>query len=446
MNIAEYIKNQLPLWPNWINAILLRCNVFGGLVYGKSYHHYCKTIDKIDPTKKLLDMVNYAIKNVPYYREKYGDLEIHSIEDFETKIGFIDKDEVMSHWDKFIADNIDLNKCTVGTTGGTSGKPLKLVNTISRYAVELAFMHKMWKSTGWNYNIRGVIRNHKLPSSKTYIVNPITKELIFDAFRINAEYVQKIVLILKRYNVHYIQAYPSSAYHFCKICKKNNIDISFLKYFLCGSEGVSDEQYDFITNKMNIGLFSWYGHSEKLILGGTTSAYDHLCYIEPKYGLFELVDSNNRQIYEKGKQGEMVGTTFFNYVMPLIRYKTGDCAILNRGRENICENAVLSKIEGRWNINLIYKRDGTTTSITALNFHNTIYEKIDGMQYFQKEKGIIDVHLIKGDDYNVKIENEIYNHIKYAMGEDSVVNITYVDKLTNLPNGKFLPLISTIKK
>lgn len=443
MNIADYIKNELPQWPNWFNVILLKCNVFGGWVYGKSYRHYSKTIDEINPKEKLLEMVNYAIKNVPYYREKYGDLVVHSIGEFEDKIGFINKDEVMANWDKFIADNADLSKCITGTTGGTSGKPLKLVNSKDRFSVELAFMHKMWETTGWKYDLRGVIRNHKLPDSRIYILNPITKELIFDAFRMSSDYAAKIVQTLRHFKVKYIQAYPSAAYQFCKICKSNGLDISFLRCFLCGSEAVTKEQYLFIENVMGIKVFSWYGHSEKLILGGTIDT-SHNIYIEPHYGFFELIDKNDGVISEKGKIGEITGTTFFNRYMPLIRYKTGDYAVLYEDHIDINEYAVLSDIYGRWDKNLIYKKDGTTTSITALNLHNGIYERIDGLQYIQNEIGVLELNIIKGAGYTSLTENELISYIENALEGELKVKIKYVDKLMTLPNGKFLPLISFI--
>lgn len=442
MNIADYIKSQLPKWPTWINFILLRLNIFGSLVYGRSYGRFSRMIETISPEKKLLALVNFAIKNVPYYRKRYGGMEISSVAEFQRRIAFIDKDEVMRNWDEFVADNVDMSKCVTGTTGGTSGKPLKLLSPKRRYVEELAFMHKMWKTTGWNYHVRGVIRNHKLPPSRTYELNPITKELIFDAFRISSDYVRRVVRVLKKYHVKYIQSYPSAAYQFCKICRANKIDISFLKYFLCGSEAVTEEQYLFIVKDMKIGLFSWYGHSEKLILGGTTQG-NRNCYIEPRYGYFELVDRETGDVIEETERwGEMVGTTFYNYCMPLIRYKTGDSAVLKDFPSQ--GGAVLKEIVGRWDKNLIYRYDGTTTTITALNLHDDMYEHIDGLQYVQREVGKIELHIIKGDGYTEDVEHDIYEYVKNAMGENGEVSICYVEKLQFCANGKFLPLISLI--
>lgn len=439
MNIAEYIKNQLPLWPNWINAILLRCNVFGRLVYGKSYQYYRKTIGKIDPTKKLLDMVNYAIKNVPYYREKYGNLEIHSIEDFETKIGFIDKDEVMSNWDKFIADNADLSKCITGTTGGTSGKALKLIIPKNRYSIDRAFTHKQLHKFGWNYDTFAVIRNNKLDSGKDYIINPIMKLVIFDAFRLNEEYARTICKTMKKYHIHCIHAYPSALFQFCKLCKKVDLDLSFIKLCRLTSEQITEDEMHFFKYNFNFKLSYSYGHSERLILAGNTPSNDNYL-VEENYGYLELVN-NNHVIKSTDTLGEMVGTSFNNRYFPLIRYKTGDYTTYC----SMGEQRMLGKIQGRWQNSLIYCADGRKISTASLNLHNHIYEKIYGLQYLQEKKGELKILIIKGKTYDDSTEQEILSFYKKCLGNDTVINIKYVDKLTLKPNGKFVLLISNIK-
>ena len=437
MGLATYVKNDLPNWPNWINFLFLKLNCFGGLVYGKSYYQIRKHLDDSDPEQLLLKIVNHAIQNVPYYRNKYGQLNIKSIDDFKEKIGFIDKNEVMAHWEDFLVDNIDWKKVSVGTTGGTSGKPLKLVSPNDRYSWELAFMHKQWNKVGWHYHIRGVLRNHNL-NGRNYEINPVLREIIFDPNKLNDDYVIIIYKTLKKYNVKYITAYPSNAYQFCKLCAKHNLSLSFIKAFLCGSEGITPEQKVYF-DQMNIRILSWYGHSEKLILGSTENSLDRF-RIEPNYGFCEVIDDNGNNVVKNGDKGELVGTTFFNYYFPLIRYRTGDYTTFQSYNHGI----VLSKILGRWDKSLIYKIDGTTTSLTILNLHGSFYEHIDGLQFIQEKIGYLKAIIIKGKDFTLEDETFFIHYLANAMGGGQYVSIEYVDRLIFLPNGKFLPLISSL--
>lgn len=442
MNIADYIKNEIPHNPNWMNWLLLKCNVFGPLAYGFAYNKFRKEIASVDSTKMLLDSVNFAIKNVPHYREKYKNIYISSVEEFRDKIGFIDKNEVMDFEEDFLSDSLDYSKCMVGTTGGTSGKPLKLVLPKNRYIKELSFVHKTWSNVGWKYHPRGVIRNHLLKSNKIYQINPITKEFIFDGFKIADEvYLFRIYEILKKHKIHFVQAYPSAAYQLAVFMKKYSLDHSFFTAFLCSSENIYDYQYQLIERELNITLYSIYGHSEKLIMGGFEKG-SHNYYIEPGYGYFELVDSTGKVIVQPGVLGEMVGTTFYNHYMPLVRYRTGDYAMYSDEDSNL---HLLKSIQGRWDGDRIYLNDDSFVTTTALNLHSDIYTVIAGLQYIQDEKGVLTILVVKTEYYTVEYEMKLLKQISQKTANKLSVKIEYVKNLQKEPNGKFLLLKSNIK-
>ncbi len=400
---------------------------------------------KFHAEKELLEIVKTSIETIPYYNDKYGKTKVNSIDEFQKTIGFIDKQTVMKHWEEFQLPNSPKSKIVTGTTGGTSGKPLKLVLPKNRYVFELATMHTMWENVGWSGHIRGILRNHKLLNDETFRVNPIKKEFIFDGFNTSDIYFESMYEILKKYKIRYLHAYPSSAYQFSKFLYRKKKDISFIKAFLCGSEGLLPEQKHLISEKLGIPIYHWYGHSEKLVLGGYCEASEFI-HIEPTYGYFELIDEQGNPISEIGEIGEIVGTTFHNPYMPLIRYRTGDYA---EYAGNYCKHCnrhlpLLKKVYGRWDKNKIYKSDGTYITTTALNLHSNIYNKIDGIQYVQKAKGELIVKIIKGNDFTRKDQDELTLHYTQAFGKENKVSIVFVRALEKLPNGKFINLISEI--
>ena len=445
MNLADYFKTGISKWPNWLNLLLLHCNIFGKYAYGTGYVKVIKHIDEADWEKQLLEMVNYAIEHVQYYRKRYGGLRVNTLAEFKEKIRFIDKKEVMEHWEEFVVDNIDWSKCVTGTTGGTSGKPMKLVIPKNRYIHSLAFWHKELKWYGWNYDTRVVIRNHKLEKGRDYMVNPILKEFIFDAFRMDADYAKRVWQIMRKHHIRYIHAYPSAVYQFLKYCTNQNLDTSFIKLCILTSEGVTDEQRHFIEKELYIPIYASYGHSEKLIMAGSCPGSEYY-HIEPCYGYCELLDDNGKIISEKNKQGELVGTTFINKYFPLIRYRTGD---ISSYVDHHCpihkeEYRLLSGIWGHWDKSVIYRKDGGYTSLTALNLHSEIYEHIDGLQYIQEKKGELIVLIIPNTKYTDTDTRFLKSHFESALGEDARVELKYVNKLIIQSNGKFLPLISKI--
>lgn len=437
MHLADYIKSRLPYWPNWFNLILLKLNVFGSLIYGRTYKKLLLSDGISNADDKVLDIVNYAIKNIPYYRNKYGDITIKSIQEFRDTIEIIDKDTVIENWNDFLPDNIDWSKVKTGTTGGTSGKSLNLVEPTNRYIYSLAYLHKHWMKFGWHYETRGVFRNHRIENGRDYIISPLLKEIIFDPFRMDDEYAKKCWKTLKRYKVKFIHAYPSAFYEFCKSCNKQGLDLGFINTAFLASEGVTNIQKA-LFDSLCITIATFYGHSEKLIFAGNTpKSYDLV--IEDKYGYCELIDENGKGITQVNELGEMVGTTFFNRYFPLIRYRTGDYASFSS-----IEKRTLGTIIGRREKNLIYKSNGSTIAITALITHGEVLLHMDGMQYVQNEIGKLTILIVKNEKFTDQDEAFMYEFHQNAMGNKDSVEIKYVDKLIFQKNGKFLSLISNI--
>ena len=440
-SIADFIKDKLPHYPNWLNLFLLRFNCLGRFAYGLSYAKKIKEKYEYDSQEQLLKLVNHAIKHVPYYNNKYNGLVIRDIQEFEDKIGFIDKDIVLDNWDDFVSDLTNKNECIVATTGGTSGKPLKMLMPKNRYVNELINLHRHYFMFGWKYDLCAVLRNHHLENDRKYIINPIMKQIIFDPFKLDFEYAKYIWRLMKKYNVYYIHAYPSNAYQFFKMCYSQNLDLSFIKACFLSSEPVLPFQKHLFSNILRIPYFSFYGHTEKLIFAGNTPDEPEQFKVNRNYGYLELINKGEA-VKAIGTIGEMVGTTFYNYDFPLIRYRTNDFSHYEVYEQN---NHSLGYIEGRWINTLIYRKDGTYVPLSSVNIHGDFNEHIEGIQYIQKKYGELDVLIIKNKDYNIQDEKFIINHLSQIFdGDSNSVKLKYVDKLIILNNGKFLPLISSL--
>jgi len=443
--MKKFILENISKLPPSLNRMLMHLNQFPLLIYGIGYAKLYKilTTEKAyENESDLVKMINFCVNNVPFYK-KYK--KINSISEFQDQFDFIDKDIVSNNFESFKSNNLNIKNYEIVTTGGTGGNPLKLLVPKNRYIVELAVMHSMWYRVGFKNHIRAVIRNQRIENGKDYIVNPITKEVIFDGFRLNETNFLKAYQIIKKFKIQYIHAYPSAAYEFSKILHKYKLDVSFIKSFLSGSENVYKYQKDFIVNQLGVQFYSWYGHSEKLVLGGYCRGTDHY-HMESRYGYFELINEKGKPINTPGEVGEIVGTTINNFGMPLIRYRTDDYAEYVGDYCDICQRkgVLVKNIQGRRNGNKIYGEDGSVVTSTALNFHDDLYLCIAGLQYVQKEKGILDVLIIKNDRFREEHDLRLKAYYKSKFSSNTIINIKYVDKLIKKPNGKFVELISEI--
>lgn len=436
--------------PLWLNNILLKFNQSAFVIYGKKYHEYKKFIHQnkyqYDNSNELVKIVNYAVENVPYYKRKYK--KINNIDEFIEQFGFIDKNIIKKDFYSFLSTDFKKSDYVLATTGGTSGNPLKMYMPENRHIVELGTMHTLWENVGFNHHTRAVIRNKRLKDGVDYLINPITKEVIFDGYRLNDQYFMIIYNTIKKLNIQYIHTFPSTAYEFSRFMYQKGLDTSFIKSFLSSSETVYPYQTELIKNKLDIKFYNWYGHSEKVVLGGYCKFSDAY-HIEPTYGFFELIDEDGKPIKETGKVGEIVGTTFHNLGMPLIRYKTDDYAEYVGNYCKYCNRHVtlIKNIEGRRNGLKIYDADGSYTTTTAtVNYHDDIYQYFAGLQHVQTEKGKLDILVIKGDGFTPEHGERLRRYYKSKFSRGMQINIKYVDQLLRKPNGKFVELISEIKE
>lgn len=447
--IKNYILKTIPRMPNPVNRALLALNRDPDRVYGGRYRSYREFLRdthlEYDPVPKLLQSVREAVARVPYYRRRYAGCIPENLSAFEKEFGFIDKETILADYPSFMAEGVDLSGYDRGTTGGTSGRPLQLIAPRDRYVVEMATMHSLWARAGYRFDLRAVIRNHRLRDGEVYRINPITREIVFDGFRLNSDYFAQIYRTIARFSVRFIHCYPSTAHEFAAFLLDGKLDVSGITAFLSGSENIFDYQRELIQQRLGIRFYNWYGHSEKLVLAGYCPGTDHY-HVEPSYGYFELVDESGRVVREPGASGEIVGTSFHNPGMPLIRYRTGDFAEYVGDGCAFCGRRVplIKAIRGRWSGDRVYNADGSFVTTTALNLHNDLYRVINGLQYVQERKGELTVLIVKSPEYTHLHEADLIRHFSGKMHPGTRVEIRYADRLLRKSNGKFVHLISGV--
>lgn len=440
MRLADFIKDKLQEAPNWMMLPLLHINRFGDRVYGGRMRKFRESIPTIDPERKLVDMANYAIEHVPYYRKLYGGTHIASAEHFRRTFGFIDKDTVRANYHDFISDEADRLPHVALRTSGTSGKPMQFLIPADRYVTEMAFVTRVWKHAGFNFGIKAAVRKKQMPAGRDYMVNPVTREIIFDGNRTDEHYIRLIHRVMKRHHIHTLYCYPSTGMQLLKLFMKYGLDTSFIKYALLTSEAVPADIYRFIHDKLGITIATFYGHTEKLIFIEQLDGTPRFA-IEPAYGYTEIIGDDG----QPAQEGELVGSTFYNRVMPLLRYRTGDYARLSGGKDQEGRQ-ILDQITGRREQLDIVRHDGTTINTILLEIHDEFPLHIDGHQFVQTRPGHLEVRIIKGDDFTHADEEYMYTHYGHCMLGREYVHIIYVDALECTPSGKAPQLISTIKR
>lgn len=442
MGLADFVKNKLQLAPNWITIPMLRLNRFGDRIYGRRMQEFKRNIPAIDPEKQLVEMANYAIAHVPYYRNRYKGKIIKSTADFQQTFGFIEKGDVVAHYEEFISDEIERIPHVELSTSGTSGQPLKMLMNADRYVTEMAFNTRILERAGWDYGARASIRKKQLPKGKDFIVNPATKEIIFDGYRTNRAYLEKMLRTMRRLKCVTLYGFPSNISQLLHRMQDFGLDTSFIQRAILTSEAVLPSHYEYIEDELGIKIVTFYGHTEKLIL--IEQLDRRTLTIEPGYGFAEIISADGKPVAKTGEQGELVGSTFYNRAMPLLRYRTGDYATFTGRTAEIdgIEKPLVGDIAGRREKSIIFRHDGSYTTANAFEIHDERKMTFEAIQYLQERRGYLVVLVVKGNHFNPEDETFMRRHYGYAMLGEEYVEIRYVDSLITQSNGKTLTVIN----
>ncbi|NMC34338.1 MAG: phenylacetate--CoA ligase family protein [Veillonellaceae bacterium] len=399
--------------------------------------------------KELDRLLAHCCKQIPYYRKLFGDLEIGSFHSDPfmalSKLPLMDKVTVRQHFDELVARNIPARLRHYETTGGTTDKPLAFFSEKGFSGPrELAFWHDSICRTGYRVGETvAVLRNNTLPAGMISLYNPMRCQLILDPFKLRPDNVHLYIEALVKHGIRYLHAYPSCVSTLIRFCAQRGLEIcSTLTAIFAGSENVYPGQREEAEKRFGGRYFSWYGHSEKLI-HASECEYSTSYHAFPEYGIVELIDSDGRSISEPGRRGEIVGTGFNNRVMPLLRYRTGDYAEWAPSSACACgrNHPMLVNVHGRWLQELVYGRSGSRISITSINTHSGLFDRVRNMQFVQHEKGKLTLNLIRGEGFSDQDGVMIRSELNRILQDEMEIELDYVDSIETTLRGKHRFLI-----
>lgn len=400
--------------------------------------------------KQLKDVLLFATNQVPAYKNLRTVVEHFRPFDALREFPFINKETIQREMDRFLPESFNNIPHYEVTTGGTSGNQLKLYLDDHSQAVENAFQHRLWKRVGYSIRKRRVtFRGVNFPNLKPGIYwqhNPIYNELQFSPFHMNNTTLPVYIEQIIKFNPEYIYGYPSAIDLLAEYVIRNNMVDSFPIFTaaLLISEGINWQQRQRIEKAFRTRVFSFYGHTERVIMGGEcekTTTYHHF----PDYGILEIIGSNGHQCSKPGERGELVGTGFLNKSLPLIRYRTGDQATR---LDPHCECGRcwdrFTDVEGRWKQDMIVGRTGSRVSITALNMHGPLFEKVIRYQYFQENAGTCILRVVVSPEFKEKDRAAIETAYRNKVGDEILFKVQIVSEIPLTARGKLKLLESSL--
>jgi phenylacetate-CoA ligase len=401
---------------------------------------------------ELRKLIEHCAQSVPYYRNLFHQAgilpgDITGPADL-TGLPLLDKEQVRAILPDLLSELFSQGQRHFESTGGTSGRPLAFYSRKGYSSQrELAFWHHLAARTGYRPDDRlAVLRNDALPGKRLFVYNPRMRQLVLDPFKLSPANAARYIEAMKSHGTRFLHTYPSGASVLLRFASEAGIRATgILKAVLCGSENVYVGQRELIEKGFGARFFSWYGHSEKLVLAGECEV-SSLYHSFPEYGILELVDEQGNPVSEPGIRGEIVGTGFNNPVMPLLRYRTGDFAEWAADQKCRCGrmHPMICNVAGRWLQEMVLGRNDSRISMTSINMHSGAFDRVRKFQFLQEEKGKLVLNVVKGEGYSEDDTAGIRSAILGKVRAELDFELRFVDDIPTTGRGKHRFLIQKL--
>lgn len=400
--------------------------------------------------KKLIELCKFAYENNDYYKEIFqkANLDLNSLRNF-NKIPTLDRKTIREFGDRLTVRKLKPWQNYEIHTGGSTGEPLRVLLSPKCGIIDDIHQEFLYRLIGYRdgdgfitfggtevpselieNNIFWIDKNSKRPFGKKK----------YSAFYLSDKNIPLYLANFIKTKPDLILSYPSVIYEIARYMNREHIRITFkIKGIILTAERAFDWQIREIRKAFRAKIYFEYGHSEVCVFAYTpANSRKYLC--SPFYGFTEVLDDQDKQV-KKGSAGEVVVTSFYNYAMPLIRYRTGDIAIYGGIKKGV---VCLDKVQGR-SQDYIYGADGNKVALNALIFgqHYRAFRNIKKWQIIQSRKGSVVIKIVPDKYFGQKDKLEIRK--KFLDLANTKAVFKYLNSIPLSKRGKFLLLIQKIK-
>ncbi|WP_375239821.1 phenylacetate--CoA ligase family protein [Aurantibacter sp.] len=400
--------------------------------------------------KKRKDIIEFAYKNIPFYKEYYDDNNFspqNLIEEQDWgKVPVLTKDKLRSNFDSLKNPKLKKKYFRLSTTGGSTGEPLKILFD-TRVPLETIGWRvmKWWDINPWSNHVYVHRNTHKGISN---LVNKLiwfpTLRGLLDSSSINGKSIESFVKRINKIKPKFIHGYVGAVEELAIYIEKNNLKVHKPEVIFLTSAPLSESTRLNIEKVFGSDVFDQYGCSEVFWLAAECKNKKGLHF---NYDLrhIEFLDSNNK-ITKGNEYGKIVLTDLENRVFPLIRYENGD-----EGRffiKKYCECGMnlplIDKVKGRVS-EFIRTESGIYVNGSFLTtLFDGFPDAIKAFQIIQNKDFSISVNVIPSDSYTNKCEVFVVKEIKKAIKNEHFVSFNFVEEIKH-DRGKTRYIINNSK-
>jgi phenylacetate-CoA ligase len=400
--------------------------------------------------QQLRQLVRTAYERIPFYRERYDrhGVDIRSFEGVTDlhRLPLLTKEEVRSAGRLLLRPG-PARGLVHGHTSGTTGSPLSLW-----YDRGMCIINNVadWRQKRWGGMCAGdwcgiflgrVIVPPDQARPPFWRTNYLHRQVWFSSFHMNEANLPHYLRAIRDRGLRFLEGYPSTLYIVAQHLRRRGERLSLSAVFT-SSETLHAVQREAISEAFGCPVFDFYGLAERVVFAAECEQHDGK-HLFDEYGVTEIVDDGGDPV-PAGEAGWVVGTSLWNYGMPLIRYRTGDLSTYlpdpcTCGRSLGRIAGVTTKAE-----DIVVTPDGRFVSPSVLTHPFKPYDQITKSQLIQDSPDHLLVRLVAAAEFSEEHREGLLAGLRERLGEKVRIDLEIADEIPAERSGKFRWVISTV--
>jgi phenylacetate-CoA ligase len=406
--------------------------------------------DRLDAVtnRMLTDTLRAAIRRIPRYRHVKPDFDARDVRqalvDRFPVIGRSDLIERPS--DHYPHGSTPRPWTIVGRTSGTSGAPLEVFRSLESVLWENAIVERHFRWSGYRPGMRRAYLRGDLvvPIERTsppyWFLNRYNNQLIVSSRHLREDCVDDIIEMLAKFAPYLMEAYPSTAYELSLLLEKRNATLR-IPYVYTGSEPLYPHQRELITARLGTCIMDHYGMAERIAYA--TECEQGSLHVNSDYSYVEIVDDDGKPTED---EGWVVGTTFHNSLMPLVRYRMSD---RSRWRRTDCPCGrtypVIEPVTGKYE-DTLYGSQGQRISPSVVTFAFKSLRGIKYSQVAQTGEGTWEIRVVPEASFDEGERNRLIENIKHLVDPGIHVVVREVAEIGRTSAHKYRWIVNESKR
>jgi phenylacetate-CoA ligase len=408
--------------------------------YGKLYTEFKERFDLFEASSeqfkqdfvynKTLETLIFAEENIPFYKEhfqKHGvkARDYKSLDDLKL-FPTISKHDIKANIDRFYTDKVE--KPVPYYSGGSLSTPTKYYQPLyTSRAKHKAYSYYTLAKVGYKYRDKTLLlkgREVSKPESNIFWeYEPVDNYLYLSNNYMNSEKFPLMYEQAKKFKPKFVFGYPSAVLSFIAMSRQYHLAPLDIEGVIVSSETIYEADFEEIKAFFgkDVPILADYGHTERVVAAYRLN-FDNYHFVNA-YGVPRIIDD------------EIVGTSFDNFVMPFINFKTGDAV---SGDKIFFEGTDIAKevknIEGRTQDFLVTEDERLVSITTMCGGQHLPLDLIRNLQYRQTEPGKVTV-LVESRTGNIDKAHVIAG-MKKLVRDGIDFDVEVVDKIEKSARGK----------